>query len=78
MKQHEKAKAWRKRHKLTLAQLAHLTGYGPRNISWMERGETAPNGSSPARPVPPWVWQRYRMMCAGVDAQLRTRKVFDW
>ena len=78
MKEHEKAKAWRTRRKLTIPQLAELTGYGPRSIMWFEQGLSPPNGQSRAKPVAPWVWQRWRMMCAGAEAQLRSGKTFDW
>ena len=78
MKEHEKAKAWRQKRKLSQAQLAELTGYGVRSIFWMELGLSPPNGQSKARPVPPWIWRRYKMMCHGVDALIRSGKEFDW
>lgn len=79
MKQHEKAQAWRKRRGLTVEKLAELTGYGPRAVMWLEQGLSPPNASrAKAAPVAEWVWQRYRMMCAGVEAQLKTSKKFDW
>lgn len=79
MTRFEKAKAWRKRHKLTIPALAELTGYGPRAIMWMEQGLSPPNASrkKPA-PVNDWIWLRYRMMCSGVERQLETGKRFDW
>lgn len=78
MKEHERAKAWRIKRKLSQAQLAELTGYGVRMIYWLELGQAPPNGSSKARPVTPWVWQRYKRMCQGVEAELRSGKTFDW
>ena len=78
MKEHEKAKAWRVKRNLSIPELAELTGYGPRNIAWLEKGLTAPNGQTGAKPVAPWIWQRYRMMCGGVEAQLRSGKEFNW
>ena len=78
MKEHEKAKAWRTRRKLTIPQLAELTGYGPRSIMWLEQGLSPPNGQSGAKPVAPWVWHRYRRMCHGVEALLRSGKDFEW
>lgn len=77
MSEHLKARAWRERHGLTFEQLAELTGYGSRAIRWMEQGLSSPiKGKS--RKVAPWVWQRYRMCCAGVEAQLRSGKKFSW
>ena len=78
MKEYEKAKAWRRKRKLTIDQLAQLTGYGPRSIIWFEQGLSPPNAQSNARPVADWVWHRYRMMCAGVEAQIRSGRQFDW
>lgn len=79
MKKHERAKAWRIRRELTIEQLATLTGYGPRAIMWMEQGLSPPSGTSKeARPVASWVWHRFKMMCAGVEAELKTGKKFDW
>lgn len=79
MTEHERAKAWREKRGLSVDQLADLTGYGRRSVYWMERGESPPNGtrSKPA-PVASWVWQRFKMICAGVEAQLKTGKTFDW
>ncbi len=79
MTRFEKARAWRKRHKLTIAQLADLTGYGPRSIMWLEKGLSPPGaGRRKPSPVPDWIWQRFRMMCGGVDHQLRTGRKFEW
>ena len=79
MKEFEKAKMWRQKRKLTVDRLAELTGYGPRSIIWFEQGLSPPNAQSrKARPVQPWVWHRYRMMCAGVERQLQTKREFDW
>ena len=79
MTRFEKARAWRKRHDLTIARLAELTGYGPRAIMWMEKGQSPPSpGRKKPGQVPEWVWQRYRMMCSGVERQLETGERFDW
>ena len=78
MKEHDRAKEWRLKRNLSVNDLAELTGYGPRAIHWLEKGLTPPNGSAAARPVKPWVWQRWKMMCAGAEAQLRSGKRFDW
>ena len=79
MTRFEKAKAWRKRNNLTIPALAEMTGYGPRAIMWMEKGLSPPNESrkKPA-PVNDWVWLRFKRMCQGVDAELRTGQKFDW
>ena len=69
----EAAKEWRNARGLTVKQLADLTGYSGEAIYCFERGRMA-NGN----PVPPWVLQRYRMACAGVDAQIRSGFDFQW
>ena len=76
--EHEAAKAWRLRHGLSVAQLAHLTSYSVESIYWYERG-LSPQGSGkkPTR-IKEWVWQRYRRACQGVDAELRTKREFVW
>ena len=79
MTRFEKARAWRKRNKLTIEQLAILTGYGPRAIAWLEKGLSPPNASrSTPAPVSDWIWHRYKRMCEGVDAELRSGQKFDW
>ena len=79
MKNHEKARAWRKRRELTIEQLATLTGYGPRAIMWMESGLSPPNqGRKEPGPIAKAVWHRYKMLCAAADTQLQTGKKFDW
>jgi transcriptional regulator with XRE-family HTH domain len=78
MTEHQRAKAWREKRNLSVDQLADLTGYGRRMLYWMERGESPPNSTRKAAPIAPWIWQRYKMMCAGVEAQLRSGKEFDW
>lgn len=77
--QSEQAVAWRQRHKLTQAKLAELSGYARETIYWMERGLT-PQGRSGPKPgkIKKWVWQRYKMACAGVDAQIKSKKPFNW
>lgn len=78
MKEHEKARAWRERHGLSLDQLATLSGYTRQALYWMERGLTPPDRSNPKRAIASWVWKRYKNICAGVDSQIRAGKVFDW
>jgi transcriptional regulator with XRE-family HTH domain len=77
MTEHEKARAWREARGLSLAQLAELTGYSPITLRWFEKGLRPPNRGRD-RTLAPWVWQRYRMACAGVEKQLRSGKEFQW
>lgn len=79
MTEYEKAKRWRVRRDLSVRQLAELTGYGERSIWWFERGQSPPSGSSKkAKPVADWVFQRYRMACAGVETHIQSGKHFNW
>lgn len=68
---------WRSRvMKLKMDELAKLTGYTAQAIYLMERGV-----NSSGKRVAPWVWQRYKMTCHAVHAQLRGWEpgtVFDW
>ena len=79
MTEHERAKAWREANGFTLPQLAELTGYGRETIWWMEQGSTPPSqkGNPRRGKIKPWVWQRYKMCCAGVEASLKGKK-FNW
>ena len=71
--EHELARRWRERHKLSRPKLAELTGYSPLAIYWMERGLSARG-----KPVWPQVWQRYKMACAAVHARLTADMEFSW
>lgn len=73
MKEHQQARQWRESRGLTVARLAELTGYSREAIYCMERGKTA-NGL----PIVPWAWQRFKMACAGIDAQVRSGVNFQW
>lgn len=78
----KKARRWREHHKLTVAQLADLTGYSEMAIYWFERGETPPkrrakSGNDSDRTVAPWVWLRYKRACQGVQAELDGGR-FEW
>ena len=79
MTEHERARAWMDSRKISVDQLAEMTGYGKRSIYWMLRGQSPPNATraKPA-PVADWVWQRFEMACAGADAQLKTGRLFKW
>jgi transcriptional regulator with XRE-family HTH domain len=67
-----RARQWREAHKLTVPQLAEMTGWTPQTIYVFERGYQH-NG----KPIDPSVFWRYRMACAGVEAKLRGL-TFDW
>lgn len=73
----KKAADWRKRHNLSIDELADLTGYSREAIYLMERDVSRRDGKKPAR-VKDWVWKRWQMACAGVEAQLVANKEFDW
>jgi transcriptional regulator with XRE-family HTH domain len=72
MKPHQQAKAWRERHKLSVAELANLTGYSPEAIYTFERGSRYDGKHSE------WALYRYRMACAAAEQQVKTGKVFEW
>ena len=81
--EHYKAKQWRERLDLSLAQLAELTGYSTITIRWFEKGVTPPrrrakSGNDHDRTIADWVWQRYKRACQAIDHELRTGKGFDW
>ena len=78
MTEHEQAKAWMEKRELSVERLSKLTGYGHRSIYWMLRGMAPPNAVRPARPISEAVWQRFKIACAGVDAQIRAKNRFDW
>jgi hypothetical protein len=80
----EKAKTWRESLNLSIADLAKLSGYSEVALRWMEKGLTPPRtnrhmaGKMKSRKVPDHIWQRYRNTCAGVEAQLRAGRQFNW
>ena len=78
MTEHAKAKAWREKRGLTVDRLAELTGYGVRSVYWFELGLSPPIPPHRAAKVKPWLWQRYKNICAGVEAQLKSGREFDW
>lgn len=79
-----KASDWRKARGLSLDQLAVLTGYSKVTLYWYFRGVTPPRsaahiaGKQKSKPIGAAEWQRFKNMCAGIDAQLRAGKQFDW
>lgn len=80
--EHNRARAWRERHGMTRDQLAQLVGYAPLSIYWFERGETPPrnyaNSYKRDRKIDLAIWRRYKMACAGADAQIARKRGFDW
>lgn len=75
--EHDKAKAWRERAGLSVAQLAELTGYSPESIYWFERGLTPKGSNRKPTKIAAWVWLRFKRACQGVAAEIRGNK-FDW
>ena len=79
-----KPQQWRESLNLSIADLARLSGYSEIAIRWAEKGLTPPRtaahiaGKQKSGKIPPKVWQRFRNVCAGVEAQLRAGKRFDW
>jgi len=72
---HERAKAWREKRNLTLDALSELTGYSVVAIRKLESGyRHQGNGEKHSE----WTMERYRMACAGAEAQLKTGRRFDW
>ena len=82
--EHVKAKEWRERLGLSFDQLAELSGYAALSIRWFEKGRTAPRTAGKtadaykSRKIDPFVWQRYKLVCAGVERQLKNGSKFDW
>ena len=75
MKPHERIRAWRERRGLTTEQLSDLTGYSVIAIMKMEAGY---RNRKAGEKHSEWVIQRFRMACAGAEAQLRTGREFEW
>lgn len=75
MKSHDKLKSWRERRKLTLEQLSESTGYSVIAIRKFEAGARHQRNGEKHKE---WVLQRYRMACAGVDAEIRSGRAFEW
>jgi transcriptional regulator with XRE-family HTH domain len=78
------AKSWRESLNLSVADLARLSGYSENAIRWAEKGITPPRtaahiaGKQKSKKIPQKVWQRFRNVCAGVEAQLRAGKRFNF
>ena len=76
--EHERARSWREARGLSRDQLADATGYAPVTVYWMEQGLSPPRPGKKSRAVKPWVFQRFKMACAGVEYRLRAGKPFNW
>lgn len=76
----KRAQEWREGLGMSKGELGAAIGYSEMAIYWFERGETPPDrnmkSGSTSREIKPWVWQRYKMACAGFAAS--KRKKFDW
>lgn len=77
MTEHEKAKAWRNALGMTQPQLAARIGYSREAVFWFEAGKTPP-GRARNRAIKDWVWQRYKLACAGLDAEIKGETKFNW
>ncbi len=75
MTEPEKAKRWRVARSLSVAQLAEISGYSPEAIYAFEKGIARTKGNDR---IAPWAWQRYKNVCAGLDAQIRSGINFQW
>ena len=81
---HAKADRWRRSLGLSLDELAKLTGYARVTLYWYFRGLTPPRtkrnvaGQQESKPIEAPEWKRFTNICAGVDAQIRNRKAFNW
>lgn len=75
-----RARRWRESLGLSQHELGEQIGYSRMSVYWFEEGKTPPVRQKPkdARTINPWVWQRYRLACAGLAAQLEARRRFDW
>lgn len=78
MNEHDKARKWREANVGTREQLAEKLGYSVESIYWYERGINPPRGKHRKQePIASWVWQRYKLACAGLQAQIEGNK-FNW
>lgn len=76
MKPHEQAKAWRERIGLTVQDLSDRTGFSLTSIYMFERGR-GQDGKKLYK-FSEFAWQRYQMICAAVDTELKTGRRFEW
>jgi len=76
MTEYEKAKVWRQSLNLTQKALGEALGYSRESINSFESG-MMPHGARDRR-IKPWVWQRYRLACFGLDTLLRDKAPNGW
>lgn len=74
MTEYEKAKQWRENLGLSVVQLAEKTGYSVESIYEFERGLKSGSRAE----IKPWIWHRYRLLCAGLTAEIKNNKPFAW
>lgn len=76
----ERARRWRESLGLSQAELGEQLGYSQMSVYWFEAGKMPPIRGKPNadRRQKPWVWQRYKLACAGLASQISTRKKFSW
>lgn len=83
MTDHERAKAWRKKHGLTVEQLSERAGYSIESIYLFEKGHTyagrTPKDRIKKKRIDEGAQRRYRMACAGVQFELLNHpRKFNW
>lgn len=78
MKEHDRAQTWRLKHNLSLDDLSKLTGYSPLAIRFFEKGVTPDRPGAKSGPHSKTSWLRFKNVCAGIDAQLKTKREFKW
>lgn len=75
----ERAKLWRTKRNLTLAQLAALSGFSASAIIKFEQGMVGASQTMGAHPVTPRAWQRYKLICLAIESLSRAgRNIEDW
>jgi len=72
----EKARLWREELQLSVLQLSELSGFSETSIYMFERG--ARQDGKKLSKHSEFAWQRYQMVCAAVDAELKSGRRFAW
>lgn len=73
-----RARRWREQLGLDQQAFGEQIGYSRMSVYWFEEGKTPPVKGKTDRKIKPWVWHRYKLACAGLAAQIASRKKFDW
>jgi transcriptional regulator with XRE-family HTH domain len=73
MNEQDRARKWRESLELTQRELGDSLGWTREAICMFEC-----NITSSGLEVSDWAWKRYKMACAGLDAQLKGDKKFNW